>query len=101
MNLSNFEKQIQSNAHVIVKFGTEYCQPCKVLEKSIENVLASNIDILFMSLDAEDEAELSSHFKIRSVPTLLFFRNGQMVDKSVGVISEENLITKIQTLQNG
>ena len=35
------------------------------------------------------------------VSTLLFFRNGQMVDKSVGVISEENLITKIQTLQNG
>lgn len=95
----DFNKILEENNFVVAKFGAEWCGPCKTMEPIIESVtnqLENKVKV--MSIDVEDEPDLATKYKIRNVPTILYFKNGELKDKSVGAMVETDLINRINNL---
>ena len=76
-----------------IKFHATWCGPCKVLSKNLEDQDLKTIDV-------DDDVEgLASKFKIRNVPTLIFTKDGEEVDRIVGIITKEQYLEKLNNLQ--
>ena len=90
----NFDKEVlKSDVPVLVDFWADWCRPCKALGPILEEVeseLAPGVKIAKINIDEQEE--LAAQFRVMSIPTLLLFKNGQPVEKSVGLISKDQVI---------
>ena len=95
----NFESLKNSGNPLVVDFWATWCGPCRMVAPIIAK-LAEKYDgrITVGKCDVEDNEELAAEFGIRNIPTILFFKNGEIVDKIVGAQSEAQLDEKFQTL---
>ncbi len=99
-NDTNFEKEVlQSKGLVLVDFFAQWCGPCKMMAPSIEK-LAKVYEgkVKIGKLDVDESGETGNRYEIQSIPTLIFFKDGEVVDKLVGFQSEEALKNKIDSL---
>ncbi len=84
---------VKSSTPVLVDFWAEWCPPCKAIAPKLEEIgqeLGSKIKIVKMDVDSNQNT--AAQFGIRSIPTLLFFKNGKMVDQILGNHPKDNLI---------
>ena len=81
----NFEELKNGNTPLVLDFWATWCGPCRALSPILSG-LAEEFDgrIIVGKCDVEENDELAAEFGIRNIPTVLFFKNGQMVDKIVG-----------------
>ena len=95
----NFESLKNGGNPLVVDFWATWCGPCRMVAPIIAK-LAEKYDgrITVGKCDVEDNEELAAEFGIRNIPTILFFKNGEIVDKIVGAQSEAKLDEKFQTL---
>lgn len=95
----NFEQVIASDMPVMVEFGAEWCHPCQSLIPVMKE-LAKGYEgkAIIGSCDVEDNNDIAVKYSIRSVPTILFFRDGEVVDRQVGAIARSVLEDKLKTL---
>lgn len=101
LNKDNFQQTCETNEIVIVDFWASWCGPCMSFLPIYEKVSEDFPNIIFGKVDTEVEQELSAHFSIRSIPTLMVIRDGYEVFFQPGALYEENLrelITKVQDL---
>jgi len=94
-----FNEVISNNDIVIIDFWAEWCGPCKSFAPTYEKVSENHPDIIFAKVDTEQEQELSAHFQIRSIPTLMVFREEVVLFAEPGMLSEtqlEEVIGKIR-----
>ena len=82
----------------IVDFYATWCGPCKVLAKTLEEIKELP-DVTIEKVDIEDKPELTDQYKVRSVPTLVFFKDNEMKATTVGAISKEKLMSIIDKLK--
>ncbi len=88
---SNFEQIINSDKAVLVDFWAEWCGPCKMIGPVVEE-LANDYD---GKLNVDENPQTAAKFGIRSIPTLLVFKGGQIVDKQVGAVPKSVLDQKL------
>jgi thioredoxin 1 len=95
----NFESLKNGEQPLVVDFWATWCGPCRMIGPIIAK-LAEKYDgqITVGKCDVEENDELSAEFGIRNIPTILFFKNGEVVDKMVGAQSEAKLDEKFQNL---
>ncbi len=83
-----FEDTILENNTVIVDFWADWCGPCKMFAPTFESVSSERPDIVFAKVDTEDQHELAAHFNIRSIPTLMIFRDQIGIYSQPGALPE-------------
>ena len=96
-----FNEVISSNDIVIIDFWAEWCGPCKSFAPTYEKVSEQYEDIVFAKVNTEQEQELAAHFQIRSIPTLMVFREEIVLFAQPGMLSEtqlEEVIDKIKAV---
>ena len=94
---TNFDGLLQDSKLVIVDFWATWCGPCRMLSPILDEVeeeMADQISVVKVNVDDADE--VAARYRIMSIPTLLFFKNGEMVDKTVGAMPKPALVEKIK-----
>lgn len=82
----NAEELNLRDKYVAVKFGAEWCGPCKVIKPHLEKMTTEYSQVKFYSLDVDEVPEMAQQFKIKSLPTLLLFKDGEEVQRIIGSV---------------
>lgn len=96
---SNFAETLTKNNITVVDFWAQWCGPCKMLGPIVDQLSDENTDVTIGKVDIDTNMELAVEYGIRGVPTMIFFKNGEIVDKVVGVKSKNELQEKINALK--
>jgi thioredoxin 1 len=97
----NFENVVTSNGTVIVDYWAPWCGPCRGFAPVFERVAEANPDVVFAKVNTDDEQEIAAHFQIRSIPTLMVFRDQIIVFSQPGALPQnalEQVVAKAKTL---
>lgn len=99
INDSNIETFLQDDKPLVIDFGAEWCGPCRTLAPIVEDLAAEYEGRINVgTCDAEENNALATRYAIRNVPTLLFIRGGEVVERHVGMASAETLRSKFEAL---
>jgi len=96
---ADFKDLLNGDKPLVVDFWAEWCGPCKMISPVVDE-LATEYEgkVIVGKVNVDENEELPVEYGIRSIPTLLFFKGGQLVDKHVGAASKDLLEGKIKAL---
>ena len=97
---SNFDREVtQSDKPVIVDFWAEWCGPCKMIAPLLDEIAKEKGEAVKVAkVNVDHNQSLSSKYNIRAIPSLLFFKNGQLRDQVTGMTSKKDLLGRIEAL---
>jgi thioredoxin 1 len=91
LTAADFSSTIEDNGIVLIDFWAEWCGPCRMFAPWYEEVSQEHSDVVFAKVDTEAEQALAGSFGIRSIPTLMAFRDGILLYKEAGALPKEAL----------
>lgn len=94
----DFEDEVKSGI-VIVDFFATWCGPCRVMGQILERMEEDLKDVKILKVDVDECEKLSRQFGVLSIPTIVFFKDGNMVRKNVGIMSEEEVAEEIEKMR--
>ncbi len=90
---------LNDNRFVVIDFYTDWCPPCKVVGPLVDTLAIENPDIVIGKVNIDENPELKTTYEIRSIPTILFFKDGVVVDMTKGAVPKSQLQGKINNLK--
>jgi len=100
VNESNFDEIVlKSDVPVLVDLWAEWCGPCKLIHPIMDE-MAEEFDgkAKFTSLDVEENPLITAKYRVRNIPTVLFIKNGEVVDKIVGAVPKAKFVEKLESI---
>lgn len=96
---ANFEELVNSGKPMVLDFWAEWCGPCRTVAPIIDE-LATEYEgrVTIGKMDVDSNNDVVGQFGIRNIPTILFFKDGKLVDKQVGAAQKAAFVTKIDAL---
>jgi thioredoxin 1 len=100
LNETNFEAEVLKSAQpVLVDFWAEWCGPCKMIAPVLEEIATEQAGrVKVAKVNVDENPGLAAQYQIQSIPTLLYFADGEMRDKSVGVQGKKTICLKLEAL---
>ena len=101
-SIEEYNRFIEIKGIKILKFGSEWCGPCRVLTDTIKNIDTEKVnDVIFAEINIENEEfdNICAELGIRGIPVLAYYKDGELKDKTTGLQSEDAIINKIATLR--
>jgi thioredoxin len=99
VTMRDFETIIDTQPMVILDFWANWCAPCKMLNPIFEELAKHNTDIYFGKVDIESAKDLAEAFQVRSVPTLMAFKNGELVFEKSGLLLPQQISELLEQLR--
>ena len=87
--------EITKDKPVLVDFWAEWCGPCQMMGPIVDEVAEERNDIIIGKLNVDTQPEIAMRYNVMSIPTLILFENGEEAQKSIGLISKEELLELI------
>jgi len=92
VSAEDFQSEVlESEKTVLIDFYADWCGPCRVLSPRVEEFAKENKDIKVVKIDIDDEQDLAIEYDVMSIPTLVVLKNGQEVDRVVGLVSKSTI----------
>lgn len=89
----NFEKEVlNSEKPVVIDFYADWCGPCKMYAPIVESVATENEDIKVVKINIDNAQDIAAQYNVMSIPTTIIIKNGEEVDRAVGMISKSELL---------
>ena len=99
INQNNFEEVLASGKPVVIDFWAEWCGPCRMIAPIVDELAAEyGEQVSICKCDVEENDEITVKYGVRNIPTIIFLKNGELVDKQVGACSKDALKEKIEKL---
>ena len=99
INKSNFNEIVASEKLVVIDFWAEWCGPCRAISPVIDELAKEFEDkAVIGKVDVDSNSAIAEKYGIRNIPTVIFIKNGAVVDKTVGAETKAKLVAKIQAL---
>lgn len=96
---NNYKELLAEGKPVVIDFWAPWCGPCKMVAPIIEELAAEyEGKVIIGKCDVDENSDMPVEFGIRSIPTVLFFKEGKLVDKQVGSAAKPNYVSKIEAL---
>lgn len=98
-NNTDFQKEVLDNSKIVLAdFFAEWCGPCQMLALVLENISKTKTDVDIVKIDIDKNMELASKYNIEVVPTLLFFKDGNLKKTLTGYMPENSLVKEFENL---
>jgi thioredoxin 1 len=95
---SNFRAEVLESAKpVVVDFWAEWCGPCKMIAPSLEEISNEMADVQIAKLNIDENPDLAAQYGVRSIPTLMIFKNGEHADTMIGAAAKSKLADWIKS----
>ncbi len=91
LNIANFESEVASANIALVDFFATWCGPCKMIAPVLAEVENEQSDVSVFKIDVDQNPDLADRFAIEAVPTLLFFKKGELIKKKTGLYPKDAL----------
>ena len=91
LNISNFQTEVEKAEIALVDFFATWCGPCRMIAPVLEEVDREMSDVSVFKIDVDQNPALADQFSIEAVPTLLFFKKGELIKKKTGVYPKDAL----------
>ena len=95
----NFKEIAASSAVMLIDFWATWCGPCRMLSPTVDEIAeeyAGRVTVAKCNVD--DAGDIAMQYRVRNIPTLIFLKNGEMVDRTVGVVSKADIEAKLNAL---
>ncbi len=95
---ADFDEFVKNHPKVVVDCWAAWCAPCRMLTPIIDELAEEKTDVKFAKLDVDKNRAVPSRYGIMSIPTLLYFKDGQLVDKTLGALPKQVIETRLANL---
>ena len=97
VNDNEFDREVlQDSGTVLVDFWATWCGPCRRLAPILEELSGQHPELKIVKVDVDENRELALRYGIESIPTLLVFKGGQVADRSVGLVSPQEILALVK-----
>lgn len=93
----NFKDTV-AKGKIMIDFWADWCGPCKILSPVVEEIASEQSEVSIAKVNVDDYPELAGQHGVMSIPTLIFMKDGEVVDTSVGVVSKNVILNKISAM---
>ena len=92
----NFQDTVNGNDLILVDFWAPWCGPCKALGPVLEEIASENNNVIIAKMNTDENPNTSSQHGIMSIPTMMIFKNGELVDRLVGAMPKDAIMQKLK-----